>query len=87
MARQEVTWPAGNLNILKDAEFFADDRTDSVCSLSATHLAGDCGARSGPLHSPVDFAGVLVGVTVRLMSDGELGRLKVLRGFGSAATD
>jgi hypothetical protein len=35
----------------------------------------------------VDFAGVLVGVTVRLMSDGELGRLKVLRGFGSAAAD
>jgi hypothetical protein len=33
------------------------------------------------------FAGVLVGVTVRLMSDGELGRLKVLRGFGSAAAD
>jgi hypothetical protein len=29
----------------------------------------------------------LVGVTVRLMSDGELGRLKVLRGFGSAAAD
>ncbi len=28
---------------------------------------------------------MLVGVTVRLMSDGELGRLKVLRGFGSAA--